>query len=118
MTPFGKKMRELRAEKSMTQAQMAAALHLSPSYLSQLEHGKKGKPSWAMVQDLIEMFDLIWDEAEEIQDLARLSHPRVTIDTSELSAKATELANRLARNIARIDEEKIEKILRSLRSGS
>ena len=100
MTPFGEKMRELRKGKGMHQVEMAEALHVSPSYLSQLERGKKGRPTWAMVQDIIEIFDLIWDEAEEVQDLARLSHPKVVIDTSDLSAGATELANRMARDIA------------------
>ena len=115
MTPFGEKMRELRKGKGMNQAEMAEALHVSPSYLSQLERGKKGRPSWAMVQDIIEIFDLIWDEAEEIQDLARLSHPKVVINTAGLSAAATELANRLARDIARMGEEKIEKLLDHIR---
>ena len=31
--------------------------------------------------------------------LARISHPRITIDTSGLTPKATELANRLADDI-------------------
>ncbi|WP_243634465.1 hypothetical protein [Roseicella frigidaeris] len=39
--------------------------------------------------------------------LARLSHPRVVVDTSGLSAEATALANRLAREIRRLSPETI-----------
>ena len=45
------------------------------------------------------------DEAEELQRLAELSDPRVTIDTGGLEPEATELANRLARDIHRLEPE-------------
>ena len=61
---------------------MAAALGVSAAYLSALEHGRRGVPSWAMVQKIIGYFNVIWDDAEELQRLAETSHPRVVIDTS------------------------------------
>ena len=45
MTPFGKKLREMRREKGVTLTDMAEALEVSPAYLSALEHGKRGRPS-------------------------------------------------------------------------
>ena len=45
------------------------------------------------------------DEAEELQRLAELSDPKVTIETGGLSPEATELANRLARDIGRLSQE-------------
>ncbi len=102
MTPFGTKIRELRAARGVTMKDMAAALRVSPAYLSALEHGRRGRPSWAQVQAIIGYFNVIWDEATEIERLARLSHPRVTIDTSGLDPSATELANRLAEEIAHL----------------
>ena len=51
---------------------------------------------------MIAYFNVIWDEAEELQRLAELSDPRVTIDTGGLSPEATELANRLANDIGRL----------------
>ena len=56
-------------------------------------------------------FNVIWDEAEDLQRLAALSHPRVTIDTSGLSADATALANRLAGSIDKLSEEDIRVML-------
>lgn len=102
MTPLGAKLRSLRAERGISLKEMAKALDVSSAYLSALEHGKRGKPTWFLLQRMITFFNVIWDEAEEIQRLAEISDPKVTIDTGGLSPEATELANRLARDIARL----------------
>ena len=110
MTPFGRKLRELRAERGLTLKDMAAALRVTPAYLSALEHGRRGRPSFRFVQSVIGYFNIIWDEAEELERLAHLSHPKVTIDTSGLDPAATEIANRLAEEIARLSPGEIEAI--------
>ncbi|MEM8688524.1 MAG: helix-turn-helix domain-containing protein [Pseudomonadota bacterium] len=110
MTPFGKKMRQLRKRQGVTQKQMAEALGVSSAYLSALEHGNRSRPSWYLVQGINQFFNLIWDEAEEIERLANLSHPRVAIDTSELSADATELANLLSSKFSSLDDRQIRTI--------
>ncbi len=70
MTPFGIRLRELREERGVTQKEMAAALRVSPAYLSALEHGRRGQPTWDLLQRIITYFNIIWDEAEELQNLA------------------------------------------------
>ena len=105
MTPFGARLRALREARGVTQAELAAALHVSPAYLSALEHGHRGRPSPGLIHQVNEFFGLIWDDAEELVRLARLSHPRVVLDTSGLSPEATALANRLARDIRRLTPE-------------
>ena len=105
MTPLGAKMRELREARGVTLKEMANALNVSSAYLSALEHGKRGRPTWGMLQKIIHYFQVIWDEAEELQRLAELSDPRITIDTGGLEPEATELANRLARDIHRLAPE-------------
>jgi transcriptional regulator with XRE-family HTH domain len=107
MTPFGERLRELRRAKGVSQKQMAASLGVSAAYLSALEHGRRGVPSWGMVQKIIGYFNVIWDDAEELQRLAETSDPRIVIDTAGLSAKATALANLLAARIAMLDEKEI-----------
>lgn len=114
MTPFGQKLRQLRSERGIRLKDLAAALGVSGAYLSALEHGKRGRPSWHLVQGVLAYFNLIWDEAEEIMRLARISHPRVTIDTSGLSPDATELANKLADEIGKLDQEAIKLLLSTL----
>lgn len=107
MTPFGKKVRSLRAERGLTQRQMAESIGVSPAYLSALEMGKKGRPSFALVQRIITYFNIIWDDAEELIELAGISHPRIVIDTSNLSADATSFANRLSREIKKLTDSDI-----------
>lgn len=114
MTPFGVRVRELRRRKGVTLKSMALALALSPAYLSALEHGRRGRPSPALVVQICEYFHLIWDDYEEMHRLARLSHPRITVDTGGLPAPATELANRLAERIATLDAETVARMLRLL----
>jgi transcriptional regulator with XRE-family HTH domain len=107
VTPFGAKVREFRKQRKVSMKDMADAIGVTPAYLSALEHGHRGLPSWYLVQRIIAYFNVIWDEAEEITRLARLSHPRVVVDTSGLSPAATELANKLADNIASMSDEEI-----------
>ncbi|WP_439272985.1 helix-turn-helix domain-containing protein [Pseudochrobactrum sp. HB0163] len=110
MTPFGQRLRELREERGVTQKQMAEAIRVSAAYLSALEHGRRGQPTWDLLQRIIGYFNIIWDEAEALQKLAMISHPRVTIDTSGLSPEATELANLLASQIRSLDNSTIAAI--------
>jgi len=111
MTPFGEKMRELRAARGLQLKDMAAGLGVSPAYLSALEHGKRGRPNRRFVHRICQFLNIIWDDAEEIQRLADLSHPRVVVDTSGLSSQATEFANRLAENIAEIPEDALARMM-------
>ena len=94
---------------------MAKKLAISPAYLSALEHGHRGKPSWRLIQQIISFFNIIWDEAEELENLARLSHPKMVVDTSGLSADATELINLLNREIRNLDDAKISEMLEIVR---
>lgn len=111
MTPFGERVRKLRAERGVTLKAMAEAVGVSPAYLSALEHGKRGRPGWHLIQRIIAYFNIIWDEAEEVVRLARISHPRIVIDTSGLDPKATALANRLADVIGRLDAGSLAELL-------
>lgn len=99
MTPLGARLRKMRAERGIKLKDMAAALDISSAYLSALEHGHRGKPTWFLLQRIIAYFNVIWDEAEELQRLAEVSDPKVTLNTAGLSPEATELANRLAASI-------------------
>jgi len=107
MTPLGARLRALRESRGVSLKDMAAALNVSSAYLSALEHGRRGKPTWILLQRIITYFNVIWDEAEELQRLAELSDPRVVVDTAGLSPEATEFANRLANDIARLSVEDI-----------
>ena len=101
------RLRHLRAERGVTLKQLAAQLQVSSAYLSGLEHGRRGAPSAGLVHQVNEFFGLIWDDADDLARLARLSRPRVRINTAGLTADQTALANRLAQTIHRLPPETI-----------
>jgi len=105
MTPLGARIRELREARGISLKEMAAALNVSSAYLSALEHGRRGRPTGFLLHRIIAFFNVIWDEAEELQRLAEMSDPKVTIDTGGLAPEATELTNRLAADIGKLDAE-------------
>jgi transcriptional regulator with XRE-family HTH domain len=111
VTPFGQKLRAMRAERKITLKEMAGAIGVSPAYLSALEHGHRGAPAWYLVQRIITFFNVIWDEAEEIERLAQISHPRIVVDTSGLGSEATEFTNKLARQIGILSDADIRALL-------
>jgi transcriptional regulator with XRE-family HTH domain len=110
VTPFGQRVREHRDKRGMTLADMAGVLGVTPAYLSALEHGKRGRPTFTLIQGVIHVLGVIWDEADELVRLADLSHPRVTVDTAGLEPEATLLANRLAREIGMLEPEDLERL--------
>lgn len=108
MTPLGAKIRELREARGISLKDMASALNVSSAYLSALEHGRRGRPTGFLLHRMIAFFNVIWDEAEELQRLAEISDPKVSIDTGGLTPEATELANRLRDDIARLEPEDLK----------
>ncbi|AHK42858.1 putative transcriptional regulator, XRE family [Ensifer adhaerens OV14] len=88
-------VRALRRKKGVSQKQMAAAIGVSAAYLSALEHGKRGAPSFDFLQRVAGYFNVIWDDAEELFQIAQVSAPKVVLDTSGLAPEYTAFANRL-----------------------
>jgi len=117
MTPFGRKVRVLRDRTGVSLHDLSAALGVSNAYLSALEHGRRGRPSRVRVHEICQFFNLDWDEADELQRLARISHPRITVDTSGLTPEATELANELSNRIRKLSAEKVRALLAALKEG-
>jgi transcriptional regulator with XRE-family HTH domain len=116
MTPFGARLRALREERGLTLTRMAADLGLSAAYLSALEHGKRARPTPGLVRQICGYFGIIWDDADELQALAKRSRPKVTVDTSGLSPLATEFANLLADRIDALDEATLVQLLETVRA--
>ncbi len=116
MTPFGARVRALREARGITLTRMAGDLGISAAYLSAMEHGKRARPTPGLVRQICLYFGIIWDEADELQALARRSRPRVVVDTAGLSPAATELANLLAGSIGELGEPAIQHLLAILRA--
>ena len=114
MTPFGLKMRSLRAKRGLTLQDQGDFLGVSSAYISALEHGKRGRQSPAFVDQICVWLELIWDEAELLKYLAQMSHPAPTVQTASLPPEATFLANLLAQNIDRLSPQECRQIFEGL----
>ena len=110
MTPFGARVRRIRQDQGLSLQDFARKLGVSSAYVSALEHGRRGRPTFALVQGVIHALGVIWDDADELVRLADLSDPRAVIDTAGLEPAATYLANRLARDIRVLDGETIARL--------
>lgn len=117
MTPFGDRVRSLRARKGVSLKQMADELEISSAFLSALEHGRKGTPSPMLLRQICTYFGLIWDEAEEMERLAAVSDPRVVVDTAGLSPDHTLVANMLARRINTLSGAELQALMAILSGG-
>jgi len=111
LTPFGARVRDLRPARGVSQKDMARDLQLSAAYLSALERGQRGRPSPVLVDQICGYFHIIWDEADGLRRLGKLSHPRVIIDTTTCGPEATELANRLAEGIDELPLDRVKQML-------
>jgi transcriptional regulator with XRE-family HTH domain len=100
-------LRELRAARGILQRDMAAALEVSAAYLSALEHGRRGAPSAGLIHQICDHFGLIWDDADELRNLAKLSRPRLKLNAAGLTPQQTALGNRLARALRNLEPETV-----------
>ena len=105
MTPFGVKIRDWRQRKNLTLHQQAEVLGVSSAYLSALENGTRGRPSVVLVDQICAWLGLIWDDAEELKQLAALSHPKPTINARGHSAESIYMVNLLAQNMDRLSAD-------------
>lgn len=117
MTPFGARLRQLRADRNITLRAMATTLGVSAAYLSALEHGRRGAPSSGLIHQICEQFGLIWDEAHDLDDLARISRPNIRLNSGGLTPEQTALANRFARQLRHLSPEAVAAIDDMLRTS-
>ena len=117
-TPFGEEVRRLREERGVTQKEMAAAIGVSAAYLSALEHGHRGTPSFNLLQRVAGYFNVIWDDAEALFSVAGMSNPRVVVDTAGLPPAYTALANRLARELRHLSPESVSELEATLEKAA
>lgn len=110
MTPFGLFMRTLRLENGLLLKDMAEAMGVSSSFLSALEHGKKGAPNADFVSSLENKLKLNATQRSELRRAVRDSATNLAIP-----AKSTPLgfqaAHAFARKLPSLSEKQLRQLL-------
>lgn len=117
MTPFGKALRKLRIDRELLLGDMAERLGISPSYLSQIETGKKPIPN-GFVEKWRSVFALADAEWIEIRHAAIVSTNEFKIQLSEqANAQDKVLADTLATEFARLSPDAKARIAKVIHGG-
>jgi len=114
-TPFGLKLSELRALRGMSLKELAARLNVTPAYLSALETGARGVPNRRFLHKICQVFAIIWDEADELADLAATSNPQPVIDVRGKSASHVKLANLVSEQVPDLTDKEVAVWLRAIK---
>lgn len=109
MTPFGRFMRNFRLEKGLLLKDLADQLGVTPSYLSSLEHGKKGLPNERIIEQITKVLSLDTNQQRALKEAVWNSATSFTI-SSKATPFAFETANAFARKLPSLSEIKLRKI--------
>ena len=85
LTPYGLYCQNLRNKYDVSQKTLAKILSKNPSYLSALEHGRKGKPEDEMINKIIDHFSLSELEAQDLRNAASDSDPNLRLPPNILA---------------------------------
>ncbi|WP_028969943.1 helix-turn-helix domain-containing protein [Sphingomonas sp. URHD0057] len=117
MTPFGKALRKLRIDRELLLGDMAERLKISPSYLSQIETGKKPIPD-GFVDKLRAALRLTDVELVDVRHHAVISTSEFKIQLGDrANANDKVLADALATEFARLSPDAKERIAKVINGG-
>lgn len=109
MTPFGLFMRKLRLDQGLLLKDMADAMGVSSSFLSALEHGKKGAPNSEFVSTLESKFKLNPAQREELRRAVRDSSTSLAIPP-KITPLGFETAHAFARRLPNLSESQLRQL--------
>lgn len=117
LTEFGKEVRKLRIEITMTLREMAVELGVTPAYLSGVETGRKhiGDP---LVRSVIKIFADRGVNAQHLMDAAARSRKEIRIRLQGARADQVELAVALARRFQDLTPEQVQSAMTTVTEGS
>ena len=91
MTKLGNKLQEYRKENNISKSELARLLHISPSYITTLENGKRKNPSASLLLNVsntlnIPMVDITESDDIEntIEDLQNISDQKIKTNVTNL----------------------------------
>lgn len=108
-TEFGKALRKLRIDRDEYIKDMAEKLHISVSYLSAIETGKRTIPE-NIVGGIARAYGLEPDDFDALNQLKDKSNREVRISLIGKTSKQIEVILRFAECVGKMDKEKLDKI--------
>jgi HTH-type transcriptional regulator, competence development regulator len=108
-TEFGKYLRKIRIENDENLKSMSGKLHVTASYLSAVEKGKRNVPkNW--VDEISKHYSLNAEQKEELQDAAFNSQITIKFELSDETPRNKELILVFAKNFRDLSDEDAVKI--------
>lgn len=112
MTPYGKRLREIRLKADWSMGQLARELGFTVPYISDIEHGRRQPLS----DDLtVRVANLLGADSKELLRLAGISRRSVSFDTGSASDKAREAISALHRQFPTMAESDWDVLLEALK---
>lgn len=112
LSRFGKTLRKIRIEHSITLGELGARLKVSAAFLSALERGKAVPPDF--VDKLKNAIPLTPAELSELKQAAATQTKEVTLRMDDKSDATRELAVAFARSFDSLSDEQIQAMLSPL----
>jgi HTH-type transcriptional regulator, competence development regulator len=109
ITKFGKQLRKLRIDKTITLGAMAEAIGISPSYLSSIETGKRNITD-LFFNSVVSYFDLQGDDVVMLKKMADLSQKEITLSLQNANDGQKNSAVFFARRLNELTDEDLENI--------
>lgn len=117
ITPFGKLSRKLRKAKGLLLGDVSDAYGVSPSYVSQLETGKRRIPD-GFVDKVSKFMKLTPGETRKLRAAANISRSEFSLPIQKDAEDIDyELAHQLSIGFARLNTQQKRKILKMLGDG-
>lgn len=109
ITKFGKQLRKLRIDKTITLRAMADEMGISPSYLSSIETGKRNI-SENFFSSVVNYFGLQGSDVDMLRQYADLSRNEITLLLEEANDAQKKSAVFFARRLNELSDDDLSKI--------
>ena len=113
ITSLGKYLRKLRIERDMKLLDLAKKTHMSVSYISAVETGRKAA-SDDFVRAMSLAFDLSKEQVKEVVKHANETKKEIRLNLNNVDSSSRDLATAFARRFENLNTEEKDAVLRIL----
>lgn len=116
---YGKEVRKLRIDKDMRLYEMAGAVGLSAAFLSTIEKGDRVAPK-NLVEKVVSALGLEVGGKEHrcLDEAVMLDRGYVTVDISNASSQAQDVAVRFARSLGSLNDAQLNAVMAIVNKGT